>query len=113
MVLFVTPATEALLWLDTTFKAACDRRTEDVARGVIGTVMGMEIVVCPSTYFVANFGFMLVAKNVLVAPTKFNSIRTGDGFPFGIDGMVAQGRRYYDAFIPTNKGPAIRVHMIA
>jgi hypothetical protein len=56
---------------------------------------------------------MVVSKKVLVAPTKFNEIKTGDGFPFGISGMVAFGRRYYDAFIPTNKGVAIRVHMIA
>lgn len=113
IVCYVTPTSETYLWRDPEFKTACDKTTQDRATGVIGTVMGMTIVVAPSTYFVANFGFMLVSKKVLVAPTKFNEIKTGDGFPFGISGMVAFGRRYYDAFIPTNKGVAIRLHKIA
>jgi hypothetical protein len=113
IVVYVTPTTEAYLWLDTTFKSACDRRTADVARGVIGTVMGMTIITVPTSYFIANLGFMMLAKDVLVAPTKFNEIKTGDGFPFGISGMVAFGRRYYDCFIPANKGVGIRVHKIA
>lgn len=113
IVVFVTPATEALLWQDTTFKTASDRATADRASGVIGTLMGMTIVVVPTSYLASNVGFVMVAKNVLVAPTKFNSIQTGDGWPFGIDGWVAQGRRYYDAFIPSNKGAAIRAHYIA
>lgn len=113
IVLYITPTTETYLWLDTTFKAACDRSTADKATGVLGTVMGMTVVVVPSTYFVVNFGFMLVSRKVLVAPTKFNEIKTGDGFPFGISGTVGFGRRYYDAFIPTNKGVSIRLHKIA
>jgi len=113
MALYVTPTVEAYLWLDTTFKSACDRRTADTASGKIGTVMGMDVYVVPSTYFSANFGFMVVAKNLLIAPTKFNSVRTGDGFSFGIDGWVGFGRRYYDAFILQNKGPGVRTHFIA
>jgi hypothetical protein len=113
IVLYVTPTTEMYLWRDPEFKAACDRSVASKETGVMGRVMGMTVVVCPSTYFVANFGFMLVSSKVLVAPTKFNEIKTGDGFPFGISGMVAFGRRYYDAYIPTNKGPAIRLHKIA
>lgn len=113
LVLYITPTAEAFLWLDPLFKAACDRRTADTATGVIGTVMGMTIVVCPSTYFIANFGFMVIAKDVLVSPTKFNEIKTGDGFAFGISGMVGFLRRYYDCFIPSNRGVGIRVHKIA
>jgi hypothetical protein len=113
IVCYVNPTTESYLWRDPEFKTACDKTTEDRATGVIGTVMGMTIVVCPDSYYVANFGFMLVSKKVLAAPTKFNEIKTGDGFPFGISGMVAFGRRYYDAFIPRNKGVAIRLHLIA
>lgn len=113
IVVYVNPTTEAYLWLDTTFKAACDRSTEDRATGIIGTVMGMTIVTVPTSYLITNLGFLVLSKKVLVAPTKFNSIRTGDGFSFGIDGMVAFGRRYYDCFIPSNKGVAIRFHKIA
>lgn len=113
IVVYVTPAVEAFLWLDPLFKTACNTTNQDRATGVIGTVMGMTIVTCPTSYFIANFGFMLVSKKVLVAPTKFTEIKTGDGWPFGISGQVAFGRRYYDAFIPTNKGAAIRLNKIA
>lgn len=113
MALYITPTVESYLWLDTTFKAACDRSTANKATGQLGTVMGMDVYVVPSTYFVANFGFMIVAKNLLVAPTKFNSVRTGEGFPFGIDGWVGFGRRYYDAFLLANKGAGVRLHKIA
>lgn len=113
IVVYVTPAVEAFLWQDTTFKTAADRTTADRASGVIGTIMGMTIVVCPTSYYVANMGFLMLATNVLVAPTKFNEIKTGDGFPFGISGMVAFGRRYYDCFIPNNKGVAIRYQKVA
>lgn len=113
LVVYITPAVEAFLWQDPIFKTVGDRTTADRASGVIGTIMGMTIVTCPTTYFIANFGFMILAKNVLAAPTKFNEIKTGDGFPFGISGMVAFGRRYYDCFVPSNKGVAIRVQKIA
>lgn len=110
---YVTPTTEAYLWLDTTFKTACDRTNADRASGVIGTVLGMTIITVPTSYFITNLGFLVLSKKVLVNPKKFNSIRTGDGFPFGIDGMVGFGRRYYGCFIPTNKGVGIRFHKIA
>lgn len=113
IVLYIEPTAESYLWRDPEFKAAADTRNRDVATGVLGNVMGMTVVVCPVSYFVANFGFMLVSRKVLAAPTKFNEIKTGDGFPFGISGMVAFGRRYYDAFITANRGVAIRVHLIA
>lgn len=113
IVCYITPTAEAFLWLDTTFKSAVNQAYQDKTTGVIGTVMGMTIVVCPSTYYIANFGFMLISKKVLVAPTKFNKIKTMDGDSFGIDGMVGFGRRYYDCFVPSNKGPGIRVHKIA
>lgn len=113
IVVYIEPTAEAYLWRDPEFKTACDRTNADRATGVIGTVMGMTIVVCPVSYYPANFGFLMVSKKVLVAPTKFNEIKTGDGFPFGISGMVAFGRRYYDAFIPSNKGVAIRLRKIA
>jgi hypothetical protein len=113
IVLYINPTVESYLWRDPEFKTASNKATEDRATGVLGTVLGMTIVVAPDSYYIANFGFMLVSKKVLVAPTKFNEIKTGDGFPFGISGMVAFGRRYYDAFIPTNKGVAIRLHKIA
>ncbi|MCA9325950.1 hypothetical protein KDA23_07910 [Candidatus Saccharibacteria bacterium] len=112
LAVYITATTETYLWRDPEFKYACDKSYADNKTGVIGRVLGMDIVVCPSSYYIANFGFMIVAKNVLVAPTKFNMVRILDGVQ-GIDGKVAEGRRYYDAFIPTNKGVAIRIRTIA
>jgi hypothetical protein len=112
LVVFISATTETYLWRDPEFKAACDRSYADNKTGVIGQVLGMTIVVCPSSYYIANFGFMIVHKKVLVAPTKFNMVRVLDVVQ-GIDGKVAEGRRYYDAFIPANKGKGIRLRKIA
>jgi len=113
MVIFLGATVEAYLWLDTTFKAACDKSTADKASGQIGTVMGMDLIVVPDSYLPSNFGFIMMAKDVLIAPTKFNKIKTMDGDSFGIDGMVGFGRRYYDCFITANSGLKIRYHKVA
>lgn len=111
-VLFVTATTLNLLKRDPEFQKECDTSYKDLKKGIIGQVDGLTIVVCPSSYYVANFGFMIVHEGVLVSPTKFNSVRTLDDVQ-GIDGWVCEGRRYYDAFIPQNKSVAIRLHKIA
>jgi len=112
LVVYISATAETYLWRDPEFKGACDKSYADNKTGVIGKVLGMTIVVCPSSYYIANFGFMIVRKDVLVAPTKFNMVRILDVVQ-GIDGKVAEGRRYYDAFIPANKGVGIRLRKIA
>lgn len=112
LVVYISATAETYLWRDPEFKGACDKSYADNKTGAIGKVLGMTIVVCPSSYYVANFGFMVVHKKVLVAPTKFNMVRILDVVQ-GIDGNVAEGRRYYDAFIPQNKGVGIRLRKIA
>lgn len=112
LVVYISATAETYLWRDPEFKQACDKSYADNKTGVIGKVLGMTIVVCPSSYYIANFGFMVVHKKVLVAPTKVNMVRILDVVQ-GIDGKVAEGRRYYDAFIPANKGVGIRLRKIA
>lgn len=112
LVVYISATAETYLWRDPEFKQACDKSYADNKTGAIGKVLGMTIVVCPSSYYIANFGFMVVHKKVLVAPTKFNMVRILDVVQ-GIDGKVAEGRRYYDAFIPANKGVGIRIRTIA
>lgn len=111
MVVLMTPAYEQALFADTTFKLASNLAYQDnkSANGaqLIGKVAGMDAMVLPVSYFPANFNFMIIAKNVLVSPVKFNSVRVLTDVA-GIDGAVAEGRRYYDCFVPTNKGVAIR-----
>lgn len=107
-VAFMTPAYYNLLKRDPEFVRDCDTTYKDLKKGILGEVDGLTIVKCPSSYYVSNFEFMIVHKEVLIAPTKFNSVRVLDDVQ-GIDGQVAEGRRYYDAFIPANKGVAIRI----
>jgi hypothetical protein len=111
-VLFLTATTHNLLKRDPEFQKECDTSYKNLQKGIVGMVDGLTIVVCPTSYFVANFGFMIVHEELLVAPTKFNSVRILDEVQ-GIDGWVAEGRRYYDAFIPTQKGVAVRQHKTA
>jgi hypothetical protein len=105
-VMFVTPSFLNYLKRDPEFMKACDTSYRDLKKGIVGEVDGLKIVKCPSSYFVTKFQFMIVHESVLISPTKFNSVRVLDEVQ-GIDGWVAEGRRYYDAFIPTNKAEAI------
>jgi len=107
-VTFVTPGYYNLLKQDTTFVKQCDTAYADLKKGVIGRVDGNTIVKVPQSWFPSGVSFLTVYDKVLVAPTKFDMVRVLTDVQ-GIDGAVAEGRRYYDAFIPTNKGKAIRV----
>lgn len=109
---FMTPATYSLLKQDSTFAKACDTNYADLKKGVIGQVDGVTLHKVPTSYLPANTGYLLVHEGTLVSPTKFNSVRILTDVQ-GVDGAVAEGRRYYDAFIPTNKGIGVRVHMTA
>jgi hypothetical protein len=94
---------------DAEFKVASDGAYRDVKSGNVDRVDGMKIHVVPTSYMPTNVNFLFIAENVLVRPTKFDMVRTHEN-PVGIDGWVAEGRRYYDVFIPANKGTAIRYH---
>jgi hypothetical protein len=112
LVLIVTPTTYNLLKRDPEFVRDCDTTYRDLKKGIMGEVDGMKIKRVRASYLPANCGFMIVSDKVLVSPTKMNSVRVLTEVQ-GIDGAVVEGRRYYDAFIPKNKGAAIRVHQIA
>jgi hypothetical protein len=107
-VMYVTPGFYNLLKRDPEFVRDCDTTYKDLKTGVLGNVDGTTIVKCPTSYYVDKFEFMIVWDQLLIAPTKFNSVRTLDDVQ-GIDGWVAEGRRYYDAFIPSQKATALRI----
>lgn len=109
---FMSQTTYNGLHNDSNFKVASDGAYRDVKTGTINQVDGMTIHVVPSSYMPSNVGFLFVADNVLVRPTKFDSVRTHENPP-GIDGWLVEYRRYYDVFIPTNAGKAIRYHKVA
>lgn len=108
-VLFITPTNYNLLKRDPEFVRDCDLTYKDLSKGILGQVDGLTIVQCPSSYFVTKFEFMIVRDDLLVSPMKFNSVRTLDDVQ-GIDGWVAEGRRYYDAFLPLQKIAGLRIY---
>jgi hypothetical protein len=109
---FMSPATYSLLKQDSTFRLACDTAYADLKKGVIGQVDGVTLHKVPSTYLPTNEVFLFIWEEVLIRPMKFNSVRVLTDVQ-GIDGAVAEGRRYYDVFGPANKVPGLRYHLSA
>jgi len=109
---FMSPATYSLLKQDSTFRLACDTAYADLKKGVIGQVDGVTLHKVPSTYLPTNEVFLFIWEEVLIRPMKFNSTRVLTDVQ-GIDGAVAEGRRYYDVFGPANKVPGLRYHLSA
>lgn len=107
-VMYVTSTFYNLLKRDPEFVRDCDTTYKDLKKGILGEVDGLTIVKCPASYYVTNFEFMIVRDDLLIAPTKFKSVRILDEVQ-GIDGWVAEGRRYHDAFVPGQKGAAVRL----
>ena len=108
-VLFITPTNYNLLKRDPEFVRDADLTYRDLKKGILGQVDGLTIVQLPTSYFVNKFQFLIVKDDLLVSPMKFNSVRTLDDVQ-GIDGWIAEGRRYYDAFVPTQKAVGLRVY---
>lgn len=108
-VAFFTPTALNKLKRDPEFKQACDTSYSDNKKGIVGMVDGCTIVKVPSSYLPANSTFLLIHNEVMISPTKFNLIRILTDQK-DIDGVYVQTRRYYDAFIPTNKGNGVRGH---
>lgn len=109
---FMSPATYSLLKQDSTFRLACDTAYADLKKGIIGQVDGVTLIKVPSTYLPTNEVFLFIWEEVLIRPMKFNSTRVLTEVQ-GIDGSVAEGRRYYDVFTPNNKAVGLRYHLSA
>lgn len=109
---FMSPATYSLLKQDTAFMRSCDTTVADLKKGVIGQVDGVTLVKVSSTYLPSNEVYLFIWDQVLIRPMKFNSTRVLTDVQ-GIDGAVAEGRRYYDVFAPTNKAVGLRYHLSA
>lgn len=111
-VVFMPASSYNLLMLDQNFSKQCDTAYQDLKKGIIGQVAGVTIIVVPTSYLVASTGYLFCYNKCLVAPSKFDMVRVLTEVQ-GIHGAVAEGRRYYDAFIPSQTGTGIFAHMIA
>lgn len=112
IVVYMTRASFNLLKRDAEFKVACDKAYQDAKAGIVYPIDGMRIVIVPTSYLPANTNFLALADNVVAAPMKTNMTRVLNDVQ-GIDGVVAEGRRRYDALIGSNRGKAIVVDMAA
>jgi hypothetical protein len=111
-VVYMSRANFNLLLLDQNFSKQCDQAYNDLKKGVVGQIDGTTIVVVPTSYLPANTGFLFVYNQIAVSPHKFDMIRVLTDVQ-GIHGAVAEGRRYYDCFIPTQRATGIFAHMVA
>lgn len=109
---FMTPATYSLLKQDTAFMRSVDTTQAALKSGVIGQVDGVTLHKVPSAYLPTNEVYLFIHEGVLIAPHKFNSVRILTDVQ-GIDGAVAEGREYFDCFIPDNKAAGLRYHLSA
>lgn len=105
---FVTPSFYNLLKRDPEFARDCDTTYKDLKKGVIGDVDGNTLVKIPSSYGVTKLEFLTIHKDVSLAPRKFNSVRVLTEVQ-GIDGSVAEGRRYEGCFVLSQKADGIRI----
>lgn len=105
---FVTPTFYNLLKRDPEFVRDCDTTYKDLKKGVLGEVDGLTLVKCPSSYYVSKLEFLIIHKDVSLAPRKFNSTRILTEVQ-GIDGSVAEGRRYEGCFVLSQKADGIRI----
>lgn len=113
LVMFATATTVGLFLQDVTnFVKPSDLAQDMMVKGQVGKIAGIKVIEVPDDYLPANTGFIITAEDVLVAPHKFATYRTLKEVR-GIDGWVVEGRRYFDAFIPANRGDAVQVHMNA
>ncbi len=111
-VCYMNPTNYNLLKQDSTFIKGCDTAYADLKKGIVGNVDGVTLVKVPTTYLPSNTGYLFTYNKIMVAPTKFDMIRILTDVQ-GVHGAVVEGRRYYDAFIPTQKATGIFAHMIA
>lgn len=107
--LWISPTNYNLLKRDPEFVKACDESVKDLKKGIVGEVDGLTIVKVPASMLTTKLEFMITCKDVAVAISKFDSVRTLDNVQ-GIDGWVAEGRRYHDLFVLGEKGTGIRVY---
>lgn len=101
-----------LLRLDTAFTKACDDAYANLQTGVRTMVNGVKVYVIPTSYLVANTGYLFTHSLACKPVSKIELARVLTE-QRGIDGSVCEYRRYHDFFILNKKGVSNRAHMLA
>lgn len=108
-VAYVSPTFYKAIKEDSSFVRASDMAQTMAINGAVGQVDGVAIVPVPTSYLPADVEFIIAHKSALVSPVKLAEYKTHEDAP-GINGILVEGRIYYDAFVLANKANAICVH---
>ena len=111
-VLIVSPATYYLMKQCGAIIMETETGSEMRLKGVIGDLDGMKVMRVPSSRLPKDFGFMIAHPSATVAPEKLASFRLHVDPP-GLNGTLAEGRIYYDAFVLDNKADGIYYQALA
>lgn len=98
--------------LDSAFIQASDKAQEMLVTGQVGKVEGIPLIHVPLGYLPAGVEFVVTNRIAAVGPVKLTDYKTHDNPP-GINGWLAEGRVYYDAFVLKNKAKVIYVRKSA
>lgn len=101
-VCFVTPSYYNDLKAKITTLMAPAANDKIVGRGVMGTLDGVTIVMCPSTYFPAGAKAVMWHKDALLGAKQINKTRIITDSEF-VDGAVITGRFIFDSFVLNGK----------
>lgn len=78
---------------------SCERLADRaLSRGVVGELLGMEVVKVPMSYFPAGVYFLVAHRSALLHPIKLSETKLHLDPP-GISGHLLEGRMNYDAYV--------------
>ena len=98
--------------LDGSFIKKGDIAQEMLVNGQVGMVESVPLIYVPTTYLPVGVEFVVSNRMAAVSAQKLNTYRVHEDPP-GINGWLAEGRIYHDAFVLNNKASAIYVHKSA
>jgi N4-gp56 family major capsid protein len=105
-VCFVAGAFRTKLRLDTNFIEAAKIDPANRIAGQVGEVDMVPIVAVPLNYLPAGVEMLMAHPAATTAPQKLAEYKTHIDPP-GINGVLVEGRVYYDAFVLNNKKDAL------
>jgi hypothetical protein len=79
-----------------------------ITSGVVGQILGMDVVYVPDVYMPAGVVFMIILKDAAISPVKLHEYQIHKDPP-GISGHLVEGRFIYDAFVNETKKNGIYV----
>lgn len=109
-VLFMGQTSSLLLKLADYVVGVSDAMNEKyIAKGEIGQIDGVSIVLVPDSYLPTGVNFILKNRDATVDPVKIKSYKIHHD-PVGINGDLVEGRWMYDSFVLDNYCNGIFVH---